>query len=79
MVLDSVRTFIIWGYSLAVGWQQFQYFQIIGFALLLVGTCIYNEIIVIWFLGKPDKKPQESLEEPINKEQQPLLDGSVNN
>jgi len=47
MVLDSVRTFIIWGISLAIGWQEFQYLQIIGFVFLLLGTFVYNKIIPI--------------------------------
>jgi hypothetical protein len=45
MVLDSVRTFVIWAISLGIGWQDFQYFQVIGFVLLLAGTFIYNKII----------------------------------
>ena len=28
MVLDSVRTFVIWIFSLSVGWQRFQYLQV---------------------------------------------------
>jgi len=44
MVLDSMRTVLIWGVSLAIGWQTFQYLQVIGFVLLLGGTCIYNRI-----------------------------------
>merc|ERR1712062_219332 len=35
MVLDSVRTLVIWGVSLAVGWQEFQYLQLLGFASLV--------------------------------------------
>src|ERR1700689_3609547 len=49
MVLDSMRTFAIWGISLAIGWQDFQYLQIIGFIILLLGTCIYNKIF--WVPG----------------------------
>jgi len=46
-VLDSVRTVLIWGFSLAVGWQEFELLQLLGFVVLLLGTCIYNEILVI--------------------------------
>ena len=28
MVLDSVRTLVIWAFSLAVSWQKFQYLQV---------------------------------------------------
>jgi len=46
MVLDSVRTLIIWAFSLAVGWQSFQYLQPIGFVVLLVGMCLYNDLLI---------------------------------
>ena len=45
MVLDSCRTMVIWGFSLIVGWQKFQFLQLIGFALLVIGMCIYSNII----------------------------------
>jgi len=73
MVLDSVRTVVIWGFSLIMKWQEFQYLQVIGFVLLLAGTCIYNEVVVLSFLGrhfKPDPKEEKRTEEP---EQDPLL------
>jgi hypothetical protein len=67
MVLDSIRTVVIWAFSLILGWQQFQVFQVIGFALLLLGTVIYNEVLVIPFLGRPDPKPV------AKEEAEPLL------
>ena len=45
MVLDSIRTLVIWGVSLAVGWQAFQYLQLIGFVVLVCGMCIYNDLL----------------------------------
>ncbi|XP_065189759.1 solute carrier family 35 member F6-like [Sycon ciliatum] len=42
MVLDSVRTLFIWAFSLAVGWQKFQYLQPIGFVILVAGMVIYH-------------------------------------
>jgi len=45
MVLDSVRTLVIWVVSLAVSWQQFSYIQVFGFLILLAGMCIYNDIL----------------------------------
>jgi drug/metabolite transporter (DMT)-like permease len=67
MVLDSVRTFIIWGVSLAVGWQDFNYLQIIGFALLLAGTAIYNKIMIvpIAFFRPPVEDIPEALDKGI--------------
>lgn len=46
MVLDSVRTLVIWVVALSVGWQQFHSLQLVGFASLLFGMCLYNNIIV---------------------------------
>jgi len=45
MVLDSVRTFFIWIFGLAVKWQQFNFYQPIGFVLLITGTFIYYNLI----------------------------------
>ena len=45
MVLDSCRTMVIWGVSLGLGWEKFCYLQVIGFALLLGGTVVYNQIV----------------------------------
>lgn len=42
MVLDSLRTLVIWVVSLAVGWEQFHGLQVLGFVVLLVGTGLYN-------------------------------------
>ena len=46
MVLDSIRTVVIWIVALSVGWQEFQWLQLVGFGSLLFGTCIYNNIFV---------------------------------
>ena len=59
MVMDSIRTLTIWIYSLIVGWQSFQYMQLIGFTFLIIGTCVYNEVFVVPHLGSvkgPDGK-----------------------
>ncbi|XP_061610621.1 solute carrier family 35 member F6 [Phyllopteryx taeniolatus] len=42
MVLDSLRTLVIWAVSLALGWEQFLGLQVLGFLVLLVGTALYN-------------------------------------
>ncbi|XP_061481867.1 solute carrier family 35 member F6 [Rhineura floridana] len=42
MVLDSLRTVVIWAVSLAVGWEAFHGLQVLGFLILLVGTALYN-------------------------------------
>ncbi|CAO2604082.1 Solute carrier family 35 member F6 [Lemmus lemmus] len=42
MVLDSLRTVVIWALSLALGWEAFHPLQILGFLILLMGTALYN-------------------------------------
>lgn len=42
MVLDSLRTLVIWAVSLALGWETFHGLQVLGFLVLLVGTGLYN-------------------------------------
>ncbi|XP_071775207.2 solute carrier family 35 member F6 [Centroberyx gerrardi] len=42
MVLDSLRTLVIWAVSLALGWETFHGLQVLGFVVLLVGTALYN-------------------------------------
>ncbi|KAM8726693.1 solute carrier family 35 member F6 [Acanthopagrus schlegelii] len=42
MVLDSLRTLVIWVVSLGLGWEQFQGLQVLGFLVLLAGTALYN-------------------------------------
>lgn len=42
MVLDSLRTLVIWAVSLALGWESFHGLQVLGFLVLLLGTALYN-------------------------------------
>ncbi|KAF1458937.1 Solute carrier family 35 member F6, partial [Spheniscus demersus] len=42
MVLDSLRTLVIWAVSLAVGWETFHGLEILGFGVLLAGAALYN-------------------------------------
>jgi len=60
MVMDSVRTIVIWAVSIGVGWQDFVYLQVIGFVFLLSGTAIYNNLIKLPCL------PADVLSEQIN-------------
>ncbi|KAG1664857.1 Solute carrier family 35 member F6 [Nymphon striatum] len=64
MVLDSVRTIIIWIVSLAIDWQQFHPLQLLGFFVLIIGMCLYNDIFILPFMRKcgwiesgPDLQP----------------------
>ncbi|KAL6265704.1 hypothetical protein P5V15_002506 [Pogonomyrmex californicus] len=44
MILDSIRTIVIWIFCLAFQWQVFHYMQLIGFMILLIGMACYNNI-----------------------------------
>lgn len=44
MVLDSVRTVLVWACSLCLGWESFHYLQLVGFFFLTLGTAGYNKI-----------------------------------
>ncbi|EGI70431.1 PREDICTED: solute carrier family 35 member F6 [Acromyrmex echinatior] len=52
MILDSVRTIVIWIFSLAFQWQVFHYMQLIGFIILLIGMACYNNIVIPQLIRK---------------------------
>jgi len=58
MVLDSLRNIVVWIFSLAIGWEEFQYLQLIGFLVLFLGTCIYNDIFIFPLLRKYNLLPK---------------------
>lgn len=67
MVLDSVRTLFIWAFSLAVRWQTFNWTQIVGFVVLILGMFLYNNVVIRpWLISrgclKDDEDPQDDLE-----------------
>ncbi|CAJ0606077.1 unnamed protein product, partial [Cylicocyclus nassatus] len=44
-VVDSIRTVVIWAASIPLFHAKFIPYQIIGFVLLILGMCFYNDII----------------------------------
>lgn len=66
MVLDSVRTMVIWMVSITLGWQNFHPLQIIGFISLLCGMMLYNSLVIpqIVALCRRSRRRDE-MEEPI--------------
>jgi len=66
MVLDSVRTIVIWAVSVAVGWDVIDatdpgfWTQFAGFIVLLVGTMVYNRILSVPFLTYPDAEDTDA-------------------
>ncbi|KAK0264509.1 hypothetical protein LTR29_011564 [Friedmanniomyces endolithicus] len=43
--IDTCRTLFIWLVSLGLGWESFKWLQVLGFALLVYGTTLFNEIV----------------------------------
>jgi drug/metabolite transporter (DMT)-like permease len=81
MVLDSLRTIVIWVFGLLATdshtgskqhWEEFNpkgpgFLQLAGFVLLLTGSALYNEREVTGKDGKPieDQRTGEPLKEPL--------------
>jgi len=66
--IDATRVFLVWLFSLLVGWEHFKWLQLGGFVVLLFGTGLFNEIFRLPFLRYPPKEPVS-----INDEKQTLL------
>jgi len=49
--IDTSRTLVIWVISCLLGFEIFHYESIFGFILLVFGTLVYNEILVLPFCG----------------------------
>ena len=78
MVLDSLRTMVIWSFSLGVGWQSFCYVQLIGFVVLLAGTVVYNKVVRVPGLTYPeDAAAEKSLELEEGDNEALLLSGGA--
>ena len=45
--IDTCRTLLIWIMSLAFLGEEFLPLEIVGFVLLVVGTLVYNEIVIV--------------------------------
>ncbi|KAF2275433.1 uncharacterized protein EI97DRAFT_420457 [Westerdykella ornata] len=43
--IDTCRTLFIWIVSLGLGWETFKWLQVLGFALLVYGTFLFNDIV----------------------------------
>ena len=66
--IDTCRTLFIWIVSLGLGWESFKWLQIVGFALLVYGTFLFNDIVAApWACCIRQKRQTAPLleEEPI--------------
>ena len=65
-IIDTCRTLFIWIVSLGLGWETFKWLQIVGFALLVYGTFLFNQLITPPKQCARRRKREELLpEEPI--------------
>lgn len=60
--IDTSRTVGIWVVSLIIGWETFQFLQLVGFIFLVYGTLLFNGII-----GN-DEEVKENVEEMLPHE-----------
>ena len=44
-IIDTCRTLFIWMVSLGLGWESFKWLQVVGFALLVYGTFLFNDLV----------------------------------
>ncbi len=65
--IDTCRTLFIWIVSLGLGWETFKWLQIVGFALLVYGTFLFNDIVRPPLRSCVRRKKNEALlaEEPM--------------
>ena len=54
------RTALIWVVELALMWNTFSWMQLVGFVVLVAGTLVYNELIIIPGI-EPDKGTRRAL------------------
>ncbi|KAI9687697.1 MAG: hypothetical protein M1820_010385 [Bogoriella megaspora] len=63
-VIDTCRTLFIWIVSLGLGWESFKWLQLLGFAVLVYGTFLFNDLIrppLQKYWSRPAKSTTEAL------------------
>lgn len=65
--IDTCRTLFIWIVSLGLGWETFKWLQVVGFALLVYFTFLFNGVVQppFKFLQVEEEVEQLLPEEPI--------------
>jgi drug/metabolite transporter (DMT)-like permease len=64
--IDTCRTLFIWVVSLGLGWETFKWLQVLGFALLVYGTFLFNDLIRPPLKSCVERRPEVLLpEDPI--------------
>ncbi|KAF9741948.1 hypothetical protein PMIN06_008207 [Paraphaeosphaeria minitans] len=64
--IDTCRTLFIWVVSLGLGWETLKWLQVLGFALLVYGTFVFNDLVRPPLKSCVERKPEPLLaEDPI--------------
>ncbi|OCL06009.1 integral membrane protein [Glonium stellatum] len=61
--IDTCRTLFIWIVSLGLGWETFKWLQVVGFALLVYGTFLFNDLVRPPLKACVERRPEELLPE----------------
>lgn len=76
-VLDSIRTLIIWVFSLLIGDEKFSFIKLGGFVVLLIGMSIYNDVfirpLILRALGRDGAPRVQLVEEPDETEHDQII------
>lgn len=51
MLLDSLRSMIIWSTLFVQMWQHGEYLEVMGSVLMLSGMCVYNYMLLLQIFG----------------------------
>jgi len=68
--IDASRVFLVWLASLLIGWERFEWLQLVGFVVLLCGTSIFNEVVRLPFFAYPPTIDYQGIND---SEKRPLL------
>ena len=76
--IDTSRTLFVWIIDLAARTETFDYLQLIGFLILVVGTLMYNEVLVFPYWGfKESVENNREYMRRLKEKQAAKLNGEV--
>ena len=59
--VDTSRTLLIWIISILLGWEVFNWVQLVGFIVMVIGTLMFNEILRISWFGMKESIVQRHI------------------
>lgn len=57
LIIDSLRTVIVWAVSVSIGWEKFRPLQVLGFVLMFFGAAVHNMVLTLPFVRYPRMPP----------------------